>query len=58
MTVMDDLLERGAVPEGYKVEIFDGEVIMTPQSPEQDWTVDEVAFGCPEGRHLSGACLQ
>ncbi|MFE9331299.1 Uma2 family endonuclease [Streptomyces sp. NPDC006925] len=39
---MDDLLERGAVPEGYKVEIFDGEVIMTPRSPEQFWTVSEV----------------
>ncbi|MBO8194126.1 Uma2 family endonuclease [Streptomyces oryzae] len=36
---MDDLLERGAVPEGYSVEIFDGEVIMTPQSQEQDLTV-------------------
>ncbi len=42
MTVMDDLLARGAVPEGYKVEIFDGTVIMTPQSPEQYWTVLEV----------------
>ncbi len=42
MTVMDDLLERGAVPEGYKVEIFDGEVLMTPRSPEQFWTVSEV----------------
>ncbi|MFI8851364.1 Uma2 family endonuclease [Streptomyces sp. 891-h] len=39
---MDDLLARDAVPEGYRVEIFDGEVIMTPQSPEQDWTVNEV----------------
>lgn len=39
MTVMDDLLARGAIPEGYKVEIFDGEVIMTPRSPEQDVTV-------------------
>ncbi|WP_369207012.1 Uma2 family endonuclease [Streptomyces sp. PU-14G] len=52
---MDDLLARGAVPEGYKVEIFDGEVIMTPQSPEQDWTLDEVraavrAAGIPRER--------
>ncbi|WP_246563501.1 Uma2 family endonuclease [Streptomyces roseirectus] len=39
---MNDLIERGAVPEGYKVEIFDGRVIMTPQSPEQDWTVSDV----------------
>ncbi|MEU7313414.1 Uma2 family endonuclease [Streptomyces sp. NPDC007083] len=36
---MDDLLERGAVPEGYKVEIFDGEVIMTPRSTQQFQTV-------------------
>ncbi|RCG20905.1 Uma2 family endonuclease [Streptomyces diacarni] len=41
---MDDLLARGAVPEGYTVEIFDGEVIMTPQSPEQDVTVAEARY--------------
>ncbi|MEV0639644.1 Uma2 family endonuclease [Streptomyces sp. NPDC050619] len=38
---MGDLIERGAVPEGYKVEVFDGRVIMTPSSPEQDWTVSD-----------------
>ena len=42
MSVMSDLIERGAIPEGYKVEVFDGRVIMTPQSPEQDWTVSDV----------------
>ncbi|GHE74259.1 hypothetical protein GCM10018782_54980 [Streptomyces griseoaurantiacus] len=42
MTVMSDLIERGGIPEGYKVEVFDGRVIMTPQSPEQDWTVSDV----------------
>jgi Uma2 family endonuclease len=42
MTVMSDLIERGGIPEGYKVEVFDGMVIMTPQSPEQDWTVSDV----------------
>ncbi len=42
MSVMSELIERGAVPEGYKVEVFDGRVIMTPQSPEQDWTVSDV----------------
>ncbi|HEY8981759.1 MAG TPA: Uma2 family endonuclease [Streptomyces sp.] len=42
MSVMSDLIERGAVPEGYKIEVFDGRVIMTPQSPEQDWTVSDV----------------
>ncbi|GAA2628415.1 Uma2 family endonuclease [Streptomyces axinellae] len=42
MTAMDDLLARDAVPKGYKVAIFDGEVIMTPRSPEQFWTVSEV----------------
>ncbi|WMX45928.1 Uma2 family endonuclease [Streptomyces roseicoloratus] len=39
---MSDLIERGAVPDGYKVEVFDGRVIMTPQSPEQDWTVSDI----------------
>ncbi|MEU1697638.1 Uma2 family endonuclease [Streptomyces pseudogriseolus] len=39
---MSELIERGAVPEGYKVEVFDGRVIMTPKSPEQDWTVSDV----------------
>ncbi|WP_234328144.1 Uma2 family endonuclease [Streptomyces sp. NRRL S-37] len=39
---MSELIERGAVPEGYKVEVFDGRVIMTPQSPERDWTVSDV----------------
>lgn len=42
MSVMSDLIERGGIPEGYKVEVFDGRVIMTPQSPEQDWTVSDV----------------
>ncbi|MFI9610452.1 Uma2 family endonuclease [Streptomyces sp. NPDC052023] len=42
MSVMSDLIERGAVPEGYQIEVFDGRVIMTPQSPEQDWTVSDV----------------
>lgn len=42
MSVMSELIERGAVPEGYKVEVFDGRVIMTPKSPEQDWTVSDV----------------
>jgi hypothetical protein len=39
---MGDLIERGAIPEGYKVEVFDGRVVMTPQSPEQHWTVRDV----------------
>jgi hypothetical protein len=39
---MSDLIERGGIPEGYKVEIFDGRVIMTPQSPERHWTVSDV----------------
>ncbi|MDJ1138153.1 Uma2 family endonuclease [Streptomyces iconiensis] len=38
---MDDLV-RGVVPEGYKIELFEGRVIMTPRSPEQDWTVSDV----------------
>jgi len=42
MSVMSDLIERGAVPDGYKIEIFDGRVIMTPRSPEQHWTVSDV----------------
>ncbi|WP_461089407.1 PDDEXK family nuclease [Streptomyces incanus] len=39
---MSKLIEQGAIPERYKVEVFDGRVIMTPQSPEQDWTVSDV----------------
>ncbi|MEU9183968.1 hypothetical protein AB0D14_05250 [Streptomyces sp. NPDC048484] len=39
---MSELIERGGVPEGYKVEVFDGRVIMTPQSPERHWTVRDV----------------
>jgi Uma2 family endonuclease len=39
---MSDLIERGGIPEGYKVEVFDGRVIMTPQSPEQDWTASDI----------------
>ncbi|MFI8929010.1 hypothetical protein ACIG3E_15200 [Streptomyces sp. NPDC053474] len=35
-------IARGAAPEGYKAEVFDGRVIMTPQSPERDWTVTDV----------------
>ncbi|MGY1500210.1 hypothetical protein ACW4TU_27125 [Streptomyces sp. QTS52] len=39
---MSDLIERGGIPEGYKAEVFDGRVIMTPRSPEQDWTASDV----------------
>ncbi|MFB6555710.1 hypothetical protein [Streptomyces sp. NPDC056405] len=42
MSVMSELIERGAVPEGYKVAVSDGRVIMTPRTPEQDWTVSDV----------------
>lgn len=42
MSIMSDLIERGGIPEGFKVEVFDGRVIMTPQSPEQHWTVRDV----------------
>ncbi|MFD5648885.1 Uma2 family endonuclease [Streptomyces sp. NPDC127039] len=38
---MSELIERDAVPEGYKVEVFDGRV-MTPRTPEQDWTASDV----------------
>ncbi|MCX2927359.1 Uma2 family endonuclease [Streptomyces sp. NEAU-W12] len=41
-SVMSELIERDAIPEGYKVEVFAGRVIMTPRSPEQDWTVSDV----------------
>ncbi|WP_406172609.1 Uma2 family endonuclease [Streptomyces sp. NBC_00996] len=39
---MSDLIERGGIPGGYKIELFDGRVIMTPQSRERDWTVSDV----------------
>ncbi|MGY0069017.1 hypothetical protein ACWZEH_19950 [Streptomyces sp. QTS137] len=39
---MSELIERDAIPEGYKVEVFDGRVIMTSQSPERYWTVSDV----------------
>jgi Uma2 family endonuclease len=39
---MDELLRREALPAGYKVQSSDGHITMTPWSPEQDWTVDEV----------------
>ncbi|WP_330293827.1 Uma2 family endonuclease [Streptomyces sp. NBC_00576] len=39
---MGDLVERGGIPEGYKVEIFGGRVIMTPRSAEQDWTASDI----------------
>ncbi|MCD9873639.1 Uma2 family endonuclease [Streptomyces guryensis] len=39
---MSDLIERGGIPEGFKVEVFGGRVIMTPQSPERHWTVRDV----------------
>ncbi|MFJ2233008.1 hypothetical protein [Streptomyces sp. NPDC087859] len=39
---MSDLIERDGIPEGCKAEVFDGSVIMAPQSPEQDWTVSGV----------------
>ncbi|MBY8880184.1 Uma2 family endonuclease [Streptomyces sp. PLK6-54] len=28
--------------EGFKIEILDGKVVMTPRTPEQDWTIDEI----------------
>jgi hypothetical protein len=35
-------IEETGHPAGYVVEIIDGKVIMTPQSPVQDWTIDDV----------------
>ena len=52
MSIMSDLIGRGGIPEGFKVEVFDGRVIMTPQSPERDWTVSDVKR--PAGRLHSG----
>ncbi|MFB7084127.1 Uma2 family endonuclease [Streptomyces sp. NPDC056296] len=39
---MSELIERGGVPEGYTVEVFDGSVVMTPRTPERDWIVSDV----------------
>lgn len=41
MTVLDELwreIDATVTTEGFKIEILDGKVVMTPQSPEQDWT--------------------
>ncbi len=35
-------IEEVGHPAGYVVEIIDGKVIMTPQSPVQSWTVTDV----------------
>lgn len=45
MTVLDELwqeIDAAVTAEGFKIEILDGRVVMTPQSPEQDWTIDEI----------------
>ncbi|SEO77912.1 Uma2 family endonuclease [Actinacidiphila rubida] len=45
MTVLDELwreIDATVKTEGFKIEILDGKVVMTPQSPEQDWTIDEI----------------
>ncbi|MGP3985376.1 Uma2 family endonuclease [Streptomyces sp. 3N207] len=39
---MRDLLARDGVPEGYKVEVFDGTVIMSPRTPEQSRTAFQI----------------
>ncbi|MFE5599904.1 Uma2 family endonuclease [Streptomyces coelicoflavus] len=42
VSIMGELVERDALPEGYTVAVFDGRVIMTPRTPEQDWTASDV----------------
>lgn len=45
MTVLDELwreIDATVKTEGFKIEILDGKVVMTPRSPEQDWTIDEI----------------
>lgn len=45
MTVLDELwqeIDATVKTEGFKIEILDGKVVMTPQSPEQDWTTDDI----------------
>jgi len=43
MPVMRDLLALDGVPEGYRVEVFDGTVIMSPRTPELSQTVHMVS---------------
>jgi Uma2 family endonuclease len=45
VTVLDELwreIDATVKIEGFKIEILEGKVVMTPQSPEQDWTTDDV----------------
>ena len=45
MTVLDELwqeIDATVKTEGFKIEILDGKVVMSPQSPEQDWTTDDI----------------
>ncbi|NSC23609.1 Uma2 family endonuclease [Streptomyces albus subsp. chlorinus] len=63
---MRDLLARDGVPEGYKIEVFDGTVIMTPRSPEQsqiahlitDAARDAAPFPLAQGRVLGNVWLR
>ncbi|MER7486208.1 hypothetical protein ABTY20_09970 [Streptomyces sp. NPDC126497] len=55
---MSELIERGAVPEGCKVEVFDGRVIMTPQGPERNWTASDVKGAVKASGYRAGARLR
>ncbi|GAA1149534.1 MULTISPECIES: Uma2 family endonuclease [Streptomyces violaceusniger group] len=68
MSVQDDILrqtaERAAAQfEGFKIEVVGGQIVMTPQSDIQSWTIRRVqnaaeASGIAEERLLSDVLIQ
>ncbi|MEC4017060.1 Uma2 family endonuclease [Streptomyces sp. H27-D2] len=68
MTVQDDILcqvaERAAAEfEGFKIEVVGGQIVMTPRSDVQSWTILDVQMaamsaGIDKGRLLSDVLLQ
>ncbi|MCC3769244.1 Uma2 family endonuclease [Streptomyces sp. UNOC14_S4] len=68
MTVQDDILARtaehmAADVEGFKIEVIGDQIVMTPQSNIQSWTIRRVqnaaeASGIAEERLLSDVLIQ
>lgn len=52
MTALDELwrvIDAAVQAEGFKIEILDGKVVMTPRSPEQDWTTVRIRTAAESG---------
>ncbi|MFD7918665.1 Uma2 family endonuclease [Streptomyces sp. NPDC059740] len=55
-------IDYSVLPDGYQVSVFDGEIVLTPQSDTRYWTIESIAFAArtgqvPRARRLSDVLI-